>query len=82
MPRTAHKRLDVTAILAHLGGVAAARRRMEVLADAGDPVPTDAQMRKWQQRGSIPARWLVVLLEQAKLEGRPIDLLEFTLDPR
>lgn len=74
MPRPT-RTFDVPLFIRDLGGVSATRRKLEVMGE-GAP-PTDAQMRKWVQRGAIPADWLVILLEQSRADGRNLDLVRY-----
>lgn len=71
-------RLDVSRLLKHLGGGPAIRRKVAILGFT-EP-PTEAQMRKWVQRRMIPGDWLVFLIQQAKLEKRPLDVTDFIIE--
>lgn len=70
--------LDVQRLLRHFGGAAALRKKLDILG-TDEKTPTAVQMRKWVERKKIPGDWLVVLLVQAKLERRPIDITDFVM---
>lgn len=74
MPRPS-RRLNVHKLLKDLGGVAAVRRKLEVIGE-GAP-PSDAQMRKWVQRGTLPSEWLVIVLDQARADGHDINPADY-----
>lgn len=65
------RRIDVPRLVEDLGGPTVLHKKLYLIED---PAPEVSAIRKWVRRGSIPTRWLVVLMDLAKNEGRPINL--------
>lgn len=74
-PRTSKLQIDAARLLRHVGGVAAYRKKLSLL--GYEQVPTEARMRQWVHRSSIPCDALLAIACQAKAEGRPIDITDF-----
>lgn len=70
--------LNTSQLLRDLGGVSAVHRKLEIL--GFHAVPSIVQMRKWVTRRSMPCKWLLVLLLQAKEDGRDLDLTDYVIE--
>ena len=69
------KKLNVKAILDHLGGITDAHAAM---VKSGAKIKRQS-LQKWTERGNIPSGHLLTILAVAERQKRPIELKKFTI---